>query len=70
MPLDPNKFYHKRRTSRPEILLAVEWSAIIFAGMLAMLFFAWALALQLPESGIFTADEASQPQSLSAPVLQ
>lgn len=62
MPLDPNKLYQKRPKLRPEILVAVEWSAIIFALMLAVLFLGWALALQLvPETASFTADEISQP---------
>ena len=47
MPLDPNKFYQKRSSTRRTVLLAAEWSAIIFTGMLAVLFLSWALALQL-----------------------
>lgn len=46
MPLDPNKFYRKQSSTRRTALLAVEWSAIIFAGMLAVLFLSWAIALQ------------------------
>jgi len=57
MPLDPNKFHHnseKRSSAPPGVLAAVEWSAIIFAGMLAVLFLAWALTLRLPD--ILSAD--------------
>ena len=45
MPLDPNKLYRKRSSARETVLFALEWSAITFAGMLAVLFLAWALAL-------------------------
>ena len=51
MPLDPNKFCQKRSGARKAVLFAVEWSAIIFTGMLAVLFLSWALALQLPAEG-------------------
>jgi hypothetical protein len=44
MPQDPNKFYRKRPSDRRLILIALEWSAIIFAGMLALLFLGWALS--------------------------
>jgi hypothetical protein len=70
MPLDPNKLSHKRPRLQPDVLLAAEWSAIVFAGMLAVLFLVWAFALQFPETGIFTADEASQTASDNPPVLQ
>ena len=57
MPLDPNKFHQKsekRPSAQQGVLVAVEWSAIIFAGMLAVLFLAWALTLRLPD--ILSAD--------------
>lgn len=54
MPLDPNRFYQKRSSARQAILHAVEWSAIAFTGMLAVLFLSWALALQLPSQSITT----------------
>lgn len=68
MPLDPSKLYPKRRPKHgPEILQAVEWSAIVFAFMLAILFLSWALALQsAPETASFTAGEVHQPTSDSA----
>jgi hypothetical protein len=37
MPLDPNRFRQERRSSTETLRLAVEWSAIIFVGMLAIL---------------------------------
>ena len=62
MPLDPNKFYQKRSSTRQAVLLAVEWLAIIFTGMLAVLFLRWALALQLPsESASLVTESASNP---------
>ena len=67
MPLDPNKISRKRPRLRPDILFAAEWSAIIFAGMLAVLFLAWALALQMPETGKFTTGEPSQATGDSTP---
>lgn len=48
MPLDPNKFSQETASTRRAVLFAVESSAIIFAGMLAVLFYSWALVLQLP----------------------
>lgn len=48
MPLDPNKLYRKGSATRQAVLFAVEWSAITFAGMLAVLFLGWALALRVP----------------------
>jgi hypothetical protein len=46
MPLDPNRFLVKKKSrARKAVLFAVEWSAILFTGMLAVLFVAWALAL-------------------------
>jgi hypothetical protein len=64
MPLDPNKLYGKKPRLRSEVLLALEWSAIIFAGMLAVLFLSRALALQtMPETGSVTADQAVQTTS-------
>jgi hypothetical protein len=44
MPLDPNKFHRQRSSDRHAILFALEWSAIIFTGMLALLFLGWALS--------------------------
>ena len=57
MPLDPNKFHRsseKRPSAQQGVLAAAEWSAIVFAGMLAVLFLAWALTLRLPD--ILSAD--------------
>ena len=52
MPLDPNKFGQKGS--------GTEWSAIIFAAMLAVFFFSWALALQPPLGGAsWTATDTS-----------
>ena len=53
MPLDPNRFRQERRSSTETLRLAVEWSAIIFVGMLAILFllvnhFANALSSERP----------------------
>ena len=53
MPLDPTKFdptkvRRKGSATRQAAVLAVEWSAIIFSGMLAVLFLSWALELRLP----------------------
>lgn len=48
MPLDPSKFHQKRPSTHEPLRLAVEWSAIIFAGMLAVLFLSWAVTLQMP----------------------
>lgn len=45
MPLDPDKFERKWLGAWQTGLFAAEWSAIIFAGMLAILFLIWALAL-------------------------
>ena len=46
MPLDLDRFFMKKKSAaRRAVLFAVEWSAIIFTGMLAVLFLAWALAL-------------------------
>lgn len=70
MPLDPDKLAQKTPKLRAEVLLAAEWAAIVFAGMLAVLFLAWALALQLPETGMFMADESSQTMSDSASLPQ
>lgn len=70
MPLDPDKLSQKTPKLRAEVLLAAEWSAIVFAGMLAVLFLAWALTLQFPETGLFTTDEPSQTTSDSAWLLQ
>lgn len=67
MPLDPNKLSRKTPKPDADVLLAIEWSVIVFAGMLAVLFFAWALALQLPEIGAFTADQVSQTTSENPP---
>ncbi len=44
MPLDHGKFCRKKAGARQAMLIAMEWSAIIFAGMLAVLFLGWALA--------------------------
>jgi len=68
MPLDPNKFHQKsekRPSAQQGVLAAVEWSAIIFAGMLAVLFLVWALALRLPDglpAGIETSSNPAQGQ--------
>jgi len=67
MPLDPNKLSRKTPKPDADVLLAIEWSVIVFAGMLAVLFFAWALALQLPEIRAFTADQVSQTTSENPP---
>lgn len=64
MPLDPNKLYQKNPRLRPAILVAVEWSAIIFAGMMAVLFLGWALALHpTAMTGSVTADQVSHTAS-------
>lgn len=65
MPLDPNNFHRKRSSAQQEVLAAVEWSAIIFAGMLAVLFLVWALTLRLPDSlptGIENSSNLAQGQ--------
>lgn len=65
MPLDPNKFYHQKKSSssRQAMLLAVEWSAIVFAGMLAVLFLSWAVELQMPSlSDSMIGENASDPR--------
>jgi hypothetical protein len=51
MPLDPNRFRQKRRSAAETLRLAVEWAAIIFAGMLAVLFLSWSITLQMPPLG-------------------
>lgn len=48
MPLDPSKFRHKKPSTQETLRLAAEWSAIILAGMLAVLFLSWSVALQVP----------------------
>jgi len=49
MPLDPGKFLRKKKSwAGNTVLFAAEWSAIIFTGMLAVLFLSWALALHPP----------------------
>jgi hypothetical protein len=64
MPLDPTKF-NPTKTRRKgsgtgqAALLAVEWSAIIFSGMLAILFLSWALELQLPQINISDTTESA-----------
>jgi hypothetical protein len=55
MPLDPSKFdptkYPRNRSSAQEgVQVAMEWCAIVFVGMLAVLFLAWALKLHLPDN--------------------
>lgn len=49
MPMDPTKLNRKRSSAQQGVLAAVEWCAIIFAGMLALLFLVWAVELQLPD---------------------
>jgi hypothetical protein len=51
MPLEPNKVGQKRSGTQQAVLFAAEWSAIIFAAMLAVFFLSWALALQPPLGG-------------------
>ena len=69
MPLDPNKLYQKKPrleqpTLRPAVLFAIEWSAIIFAGMLAVLFLCWSLAVvSTSDTESLTAAQAPQPAS-------
>jgi hypothetical protein len=47
MPLDPSKFRQKKPSAQQTFRLAVEWSAIILAGMLAVLFLSWSITLQM-----------------------
>jgi hypothetical protein len=47
MPLDPSKFQQKKPSTQEALRLAVEWSAIILASMLALLFLGWSIALQV-----------------------
>ena len=58
--LDPTKIRRKESAARQEVLLAVEWSAIIFFGMLAVLFLSWALELRLPQINISNTTENAQ----------
>jgi hypothetical protein len=49
MPLDPRHFYRKKKSEAANtIFFAVEWSAIILIGLLAVLFLSWGLALHSP----------------------
>ena len=59
MPLDPTKIRRKGSATRQAVLLAVEWSAIIFSGMLAVLFLSWALELRLPQINISDTTESA-----------
>jgi hypothetical protein len=57
--LDPTKIRRKGSEARQAVLLAVEWSAIIFSGMLAVLFLSWALELRLPQINISDTTESA-----------
>ena len=59
MGLFPSKIRRKGSATRQAALLAVEWSAIIFSGMLAVLFLSWALQLRLPQINISNATESA-----------
>jgi hypothetical protein len=59
MPLDPTKIRRKGSATRQAVLLAVEWSAIIFSGMLAVLFLSWALELRLLQINISDTTESA-----------
>ena len=57
--LDPTKIRRKGSATRQAVLLAVEWSAIISSGMLAVLFLSWALELRLPQINISDTTESA-----------
>jgi len=73
MPLDPNKFYQKKpnleqSAIRPAVLLAIESCAIIVAGMLAVVFLCWALAVQSsPDPDSFTGEQVPHANGEIAP---
>jgi hypothetical protein len=48
MPLDPTNLNPKRSSAQQNVLVAAEWCAILFTGMLAFLFLVWAVELQVP----------------------
>jgi hypothetical protein len=52
MPLDPNGLHRKKPSIWLTVLPAVEWSAIVFTGMLSVLFLSWALALGMPSETV------------------
>ena len=58
--LDPGKIRRKGSATRQAALFAVEWSAIIFSGMLAVLFLSWALELLLPQINISNGTESAR----------
>jgi hypothetical protein len=58
LDMDDENSCIKGSATMQEALLAAEWSAIIFSGMLAVLFLSWALELRLPQINISNATES------------
>jgi hypothetical protein len=70
MPLDPNKLQRKESGVREAALFAAEWSAIIFSGMLAVLFLSWAFALwTLPDGASAATEQARHNTAANRTVL-